>query len=438
MNFDETHDPALRSFVASANAPDGDFPIQNLPYVVFRRGGDDAPPRVGVAIGAEILDIAAVAGLMDGVATGAAAACASPHLNALMERGPAGLGRAAHRAVAVVAQRRGATRGSREAPDADRRCRAVAAGADRQLHRFLRLDLSRHQCRPAVPARQSADAELQIRAGRLSQPRLLGARQRHAGAPAPRPDQAPRRGGAGLSHEPQSRLRARARLLHRHAVRRSANRCRSLRPAITCSASASSTTGRRATSRPGNPSRSVRSWPRISPPRCRPSSSPRRRSRPIAPAPMRGRRATPRRCPHLTAAQTRNPAASISSWRPICSPRRCATAARRRSGSASAPSPTSTGRWRRWSRTTPAMAAISRSATSWVRAPCRGRRERAGRACWNSPSAARNRSRSPMARPAATSKTATRSSSAATAPKPGFARLGFGECRAVIAPAAAV
>jgi fumarylacetoacetase len=88
MKLDETHDPALRSWVASANAADGDFPIQNLPYAVFRRCGDNAPPRVGVAIGAEILDVGAVADLMDGTAAGAAAACASPHLNALMERGP--------------------------------------------------------------------------------------------------------------------------------------------------------------------------------------------------------------------------------------------------------------------------------------------------------------------------------------------------------------
>src|SRR6516225_345009 len=87
--LDETHDPALGSFVASANAPDGDFPIQNLPYAVFRRRGDNAVPRVGVAIGAEILDIAAIANLLDGAAARAAAACASPHLNALMECGPA-------------------------------------------------------------------------------------------------------------------------------------------------------------------------------------------------------------------------------------------------------------------------------------------------------------------------------------------------------------
>jgi fumarylacetoacetase len=86
MNLDETHDPALRSFVASANAPDGDFPIQNLPYVVFRKRGES--PRAGVAIGDQVLDIAAARSLLDGAAVGAATACAGPHLNVLMERGP--------------------------------------------------------------------------------------------------------------------------------------------------------------------------------------------------------------------------------------------------------------------------------------------------------------------------------------------------------------
>jgi fumarylacetoacetase len=89
MKLDETHEPGLRSFVASANAPAGDFPIQNLPYAVFRRRGENAPPRVGVAIGMEILDVAAVANLVEGAAASAAATCAAPHLNALMERGPA-------------------------------------------------------------------------------------------------------------------------------------------------------------------------------------------------------------------------------------------------------------------------------------------------------------------------------------------------------------
>jgi len=35
---DRTHDPALRSWVASANQPDADFPIQNLPFAAFLAG----------------------------------------------------------------------------------------------------------------------------------------------------------------------------------------------------------------------------------------------------------------------------------------------------------------------------------------------------------------------------------------------------------------
>lgn len=55
--LDETHDPALRSWVASANEADCDFPVQNLPYGRFRRAASDEPLRVGVAIGDQILDL---------------------------------------------------------------------------------------------------------------------------------------------------------------------------------------------------------------------------------------------------------------------------------------------------------------------------------------------------------------------------------------------
>jgi fumarylacetoacetase len=55
--LDATHDPALRSWVESANAPDTDFPVQNLPYGRFRRKGSDDPLRVGVAIGDQVLDL---------------------------------------------------------------------------------------------------------------------------------------------------------------------------------------------------------------------------------------------------------------------------------------------------------------------------------------------------------------------------------------------
>ena len=54
---DATHDPARTSWVASANAPGTDFPIQNLPLGVFSTQGTE--PRCGVAIGDAILDLSA-------------------------------------------------------------------------------------------------------------------------------------------------------------------------------------------------------------------------------------------------------------------------------------------------------------------------------------------------------------------------------------------
>jgi fumarylacetoacetase len=46
-----------RSWLASANVPDCDFPLNNLPCGVF---SDDLPPRCGIAIGDMILDVAAL------------------------------------------------------------------------------------------------------------------------------------------------------------------------------------------------------------------------------------------------------------------------------------------------------------------------------------------------------------------------------------------
>ena len=76
MKIDETHDPALESWVESANLPDTDFPIQNLPFGIFRLKKNRADtPRGGVAIGDQILDLAAL-----GIRTG-------PTLNALAGQG---------------------------------------------------------------------------------------------------------------------------------------------------------------------------------------------------------------------------------------------------------------------------------------------------------------------------------------------------------------
>lgn len=53
--IDQTHDSALKSWVESANRPGCDFPIQNLPFGVFRTA-DDKASRIGIAIGDFVLD----------------------------------------------------------------------------------------------------------------------------------------------------------------------------------------------------------------------------------------------------------------------------------------------------------------------------------------------------------------------------------------------
>ena len=88
--LDETHDPAQRSWVASANSPGSDFPLQNLPYAVFRPSGPAQAWRGGVAIGDRILDLAGLAGtgLLQGLAARALQAASGETLNALMALGP--------------------------------------------------------------------------------------------------------------------------------------------------------------------------------------------------------------------------------------------------------------------------------------------------------------------------------------------------------------
>jgi fumarylacetoacetase len=66
--LDHTHDTKRRSFVASANGHP-DFPIQNLPFGLFSiRDDEDAVERLGIAIGDSILDLQAAqeAGLLTG------------------------------------------------------------------------------------------------------------------------------------------------------------------------------------------------------------------------------------------------------------------------------------------------------------------------------------------------------------------------------------
>ena len=74
--LDSTHDASLVSWVESANDPATDFPIQNLPFGRFRSAAD-APWRIGVAIGDQVLDLESV-GLID-----------TQDMNRLMAAGPA-------------------------------------------------------------------------------------------------------------------------------------------------------------------------------------------------------------------------------------------------------------------------------------------------------------------------------------------------------------
>jgi len=83
---DETHDPQRKSWVESANGHP-DFPIQNLPLGVFAPPGED--PRGGIAIGNEVLDLAALAasGLLEGEALLGATAASGAALNPLLALG---------------------------------------------------------------------------------------------------------------------------------------------------------------------------------------------------------------------------------------------------------------------------------------------------------------------------------------------------------------
>ena len=75
-DIDATHDPRLKSWVASANEAATDFPIQNLPFGRFRPAGSSSGWRIGVAIGDQVLDLR-VAGVID-----------TDDMNALMAASP--------------------------------------------------------------------------------------------------------------------------------------------------------------------------------------------------------------------------------------------------------------------------------------------------------------------------------------------------------------
>ena len=76
--------PALKSWLDSANQPDCEFPIQNLPYGIFQTA--DSAPRAGVAIGDRIVDLSVLA--QAGLLQCEASVFAQPRLNDFIALGP--------------------------------------------------------------------------------------------------------------------------------------------------------------------------------------------------------------------------------------------------------------------------------------------------------------------------------------------------------------
>ena len=197
MALDATHDPALKSWVESANQPDCDFPIQNLPFGIFKRKGAKESPRGGVAIGDQILDLAAL-----DIKTG-------PTLNGIASLGRPAWKRFAQRSFP------GALAGKAKQAILKhlvpmKQARALPAARGRRLHRLLQRHPPRHQHRANPAAGQSAAAELQVGADRLSRPQLVHRGVRDAGAAPARPDQGARRIRSRVRSEQTAGLRSRA------------------------------------------------------------------------------------------------------------------------------------------------------------------------------------------------------------------------------------
>ena len=127
--MNKTHDPELRSWVASANSATTDFPIQNLPFGVFSRKGDSTR-RVGVAIGDQIIDVAECekANIWGDDAREVARLCADSTLNRVAQSSPESLSRFRARLSEVLSGEEDAS-GIRPLPE-----RALIPMGDVEMH----------------------------------------------------------------------------------------------------------------------------------------------------------------------------------------------------------------------------------------------------------------------------------------------------------------
>jgi fumarylacetoacetase len=171
---------ALKSFIEVA--PDSHFPLENLPFGVFKPREGSA--RVGVALGEYVVDLAALeaAGLFRDLPpespsrTGIAAATTRDSLNEFLA-----LGRPVWRKVREILQKLLSAETPTLRDDKDLRDHVFHRQRDvsMQLHRFLFVLSSRAQCRHDVArSGERADAQLEMVAGGVSRPRQFCCRQR--------------------------------------------------------------------------------------------------------------------------------------------------------------------------------------------------------------------------------------------------------------------
>ena len=79
IKLNATHDPARRSWLDSANIAGCDFPIQNLPFGLFKTEG--SAPRGGVALGDRIIDLSRLADRLGDTARAASGTTLLPLIN---------------------------------------------------------------------------------------------------------------------------------------------------------------------------------------------------------------------------------------------------------------------------------------------------------------------------------------------------------------------
>jgi fumarylacetoacetase len=58
--LDHSHDPEAKSWIATANEAGNPFPVQNLPFGVYRKIGSADAFRACSAVGNSVIDLAAV------------------------------------------------------------------------------------------------------------------------------------------------------------------------------------------------------------------------------------------------------------------------------------------------------------------------------------------------------------------------------------------